>query len=271
MENLSREELIAMFGIEAGEEMYKQQEAANSSSGSREPFPLLKKVVDGDLGLGKFGTFVFGTEYEKDRNADGERVVSNVGTNVGDSFDFIIVNVSYRFKRWVEGSAGKKGKTEWSNIFTDMGGFKTAVDYNGNPIPGDKEARDALNWKTVKIMGGLVKVGKDWAPVIFEVDGKMYFSLNNLVDKAKNKGLLGCVCHIVTKTEKQGSTKFTVIDTEKSSYTEEGFMEILKANSPAVSDITIKMKAYQSDNDYKAKAKTSAPTTTPVESDDNNW
>ena len=48
-------------------------------------------------------------------------------------------------------------------------------------------------------------------------------------------------------------------------------MEILKANSPAVSDITIKMKAYQSDNDYKAKAKTSAPTTTPVESDDNNW
>lgn len=271
MENMSREELIAMFGVEAGEEMYKQQSSANSSGGSREPFPLLKKVVDADLGLGKFGTFVFGTEFEKDRDANGERIISNVGTNVGDSFKFIIVNVSYRFKRWVEGSAGKKGKTEWSNIFTDMNGFKTAVDYNGNPIPDNKPARDALGWKTVKIMGGLVEVNGTWSPVILEVDGKMYFSINELLDKAPNKGLLGCVCNIVTKTEKQGSTKYTVIDTDKSSYVVEGIHDILKANRETVTDITIKMKAYQSDNDYKSKTKSSAPANSAVESDDNNW
>jgi len=272
MENMSREELIALFGIEAGEEMYKQQTAANITGGSREPFPLLKKVVDGDLGLGKFGTFVFGTEFEKDRDANGERVIANVGTNVGDSFKFIIVNVSYRFKRWVEGAGKeKKGKNEFSNIFTDMSGFKTAVDYNGNPIPDNKQGRDALGWRTVKIMGGLVEVNGVWKPVIFEVDGKMYFTINELLDKAPNKGLLGCVCNIFTKTEKQGSTKFTVIDTEKSSFTVDGIHEVLKANKADVSDITIKMKAYQADNDYKNKAKTSSPTTIPVDSDDTSW
>jgi len=31
------------------------------------------------------------------------------------------------------------------------------------------------------------------------------------------------------------------------------------------------MKAYQADNDYKNKAKTSSPTTIPVDSDDTSW
>lgn len=273
MENMSREELIAMFGVEAGEEMYKQQESANASGGSRAPFPLLKKVVDGDLGLGKFGTFVFGTEFEKDRDSNGERVIANTGTNVGDSFEFVIVSVAYRFKRWVEGAGkDKKGKTEWSNIFTDMNGFKTAVDYNGNTIPDNKQARDALGWRTVKIMGGLVKTDKGWEPVIFEVDGKMYFTINELLDKAPNKGLLGCIVKIATKTEKQGSTKFTVIDVEKSSFTVEGIHEFLKENRANVTDIVVKMKAYQADNDYKASAKpTTANAGSTVSNDDTNW
>jgi len=272
MENMSREELIALFGLEAGEEMYKQQTAANVTGGSREPFPLLKKVVDGDLGLGKFGTFVFGTEFEKDRDANGDKVISNFGTNVGDSFRFIILNVSYRFKRWVEGAGkDKKGKNEFSNIFTDMNGFKTAVDYNGNPIPDNKQARDALGWRTVKIMGGLVEVSGEWKPVIFEVDGKMYFTVNELLDKAPNKGVIGCICNFATKTEKQGSTKFTVIDVEKSSWTTDGIQDILRDNKETVTDMAIKMKAYQADNDYKNKAKNTTPVNKSVESDDTNW
>lgn len=276
METMSREELIALFGVEAGEEMYAQQNALNTSGGVREPFPLLKKVVDGDLGIGKFGTFVFGLEYDKDRDANGDKVITNVGTNIGDTFDFIIVHNSYRFKRWVEGAGkDKKGKTEWSNIFTDMSGFKTAVDYNGNPIPDNKEARAALGWKTVRIMGGLVKTDKGWEPVIFEIDGKMYFTFNDVIDKAPNKGLLGCVVHLVTKTEKQGSTKYTVVDTEKSSFTAEGIFDIIKVNKDVIADVTLKMKAYQSDNDYKAKSGGTSGATgtanTAVDSDDTNW
>lgn len=272
MENMSREELIAMFGIEAGEEMYAQQQAANTTGGSREPFPLLKKVVDGDLGLGKFGTFVFGVELEKDRDANGEKVIANVGTNVGDSFKFVIISVAYRFKRWVEGAGkDKKGKTEWSNIFTDMNGFKTAVDYNGNSIPDNKAGRDVLGWKTVKIMSGLVETAKGWEPVIFEVDGKMYFTINELLDKAPNKGLLGCVISISTKTEKQGSTKFTVIDTEKSSWSAEGIQEVLKANRETVTNIVVKMKAYQAENDYKASAKQPVNPSVAGTNDQDNW
>lgn len=269
---MSREELIAMFGIEAGEEMYKQQTAANASGGSREPFPLLKKVVDGDLGLGKFGTFVFGVEYAKDRDEKGERVIENFGTNVGDSFKFVIVAVAYRFKRWVEGAGkDKKGKTEWSNIFTDMNGFKTAVDYNGNRIPDNKAGRDALGWKTVKIMSGLVETKNGWEPVILEVDGKMYFTINEMLDKAPNKGLLGCIANIVTTTEKQGSTKFTVVDIAKSSWSVDGLQAIIKENKETVTDIVVKMKAYQGENDYKASAAKPANPALPADQDESNW
>lgn len=272
MENLTREQLIAMFGIEAGEEIYAQQQAANSTGGSGTPYPLLKKVVDADLGLGKFGSFVFGVEYAKDRNDSGERVVENPGINVGDTFKMVIVSVAYRFKRWVEGAGkDKKGKTEWSNIFTDMQGFKTAVDYNGNKIPDNKEARDALGWKTVKIMASLVEHEGKWYPVIFEADGKLYFSLNNVLASARSKGVLDSVITLATKTEKQGSTKYTVIDEAKSSL-DSNIMPVITANAEIVAEIALKMKAYVKDNDYKASAKTSNEAAKPaVESDDTNW
>lgn len=270
---MSREEFISLFGEEAGIEMFNQQEAANASSGSREPFPLLKPVVDSDLGIGSFGEFVFGTTYAKDRDEDGEKVVEDAGTNLGKEFNFIICNVSYRFKRWVEGTATTKGKTEWSNIFTDMNGFKTAVDYNGNKIPGTKEGRQALGWKTIKIMAGFVEVNGTWAPVIFETGGKMYFYMNNLLDTAKNKGLLSGVVSLVTKTEKQGSTKYAVVDVAKSSFNPlpDGFF---KNNAEAIADLTIKMKAYQSDNDYKLSAAPKTNTTSVdngADTDDTEW
>ena len=271
METMSREELIAMFGLEAGEEIYKQQQAANSTGGSKEPFPLLKKVVDADLGLGKFGSFVFGVEYAKDRDDNGDKVVENKGINVGDTFKFVTVSVAYRFKRWVEGAGkDKKGQTQWSNIFTDMQGFKTAVDYNGNAIPDTKEARQALGWKTVKIMAGLVEADGKWYPVLFEADGKLYATLNNVLAKAPAKGLLDSIVTIVTKTEKQGSTKFTVVDEDKSTI-DTNVLSVISANKDVVSDIAVKMMKYVKDNDYKASKNTAPAEQASTVSDDNNW
>ena len=266
----TREELVALFGEEAGAIMFAQQEESKGSGGSlRTPFPLLKKVTDGDLGLGKFGSFVFGVELAKEKEKDGSRAILNVGTNVGEEFELVIVAVGYRFKRWVEST----GKTEWSNIFTDMEGFKNAVTYSGQTIPGDKEKRTEQGWKTVKIMGCLVKAGKSWEPVVLEIDGKLYFTFNDLIDKAPGKGVLSTIVKVKTATEKKGTTKYTVIDVENSSFTTgTTHLPIITENREKIADISVKMKAYFDANDYKKGAAPVAQNTQPATvSDDTNW
>lgn len=257
MEKMSREEYIAMFGLEAGEAMFEQQERASAGSGQREPFPLLKKVNDSDLGIGKFGTFVFGVQFASETNADGEKVVENPGTNIGSEFDFIPLQVAYRLKRHVEGVNGQKGKTFLSNIFLSPAGFSTAVDAQGNKIPADKEARKALDWKAIKIIGGLVKVNDTWTPIIWEVDGALYFSTNELFNKGGNKGVTDGIYSIKTKIEKNGNVKYPVVDVEKSTINASGLLDVLKANRDVTADLAIKMNKYFKDNDYSNRGNTS--------------
>lgn len=279
MENFTYEELVSMLGKESADIMQAQLDAANSSGGSSIPFPLLKKVADSDAGLGAFGTFVFGTKFAKEKDASNQLVVEDAGTNIGKDFELMICNVSYRYKRWDE----VKQRTERSNIFTDMAALDSVIDYSGNLLPSRKDSvddgkgkgtktnsRKRAGWKMVKIIGGLVKHNGSWESIIFEIDGTMYFSMNEVLDKTLNKGLLSGIVSIVTKTEKQGSTKYTVVDVEKSSFANlpDGFF---KANAVAISNITKEMKKYQESEQYTSAKVQETPNVPAEQSADDKW
>ncbi len=80
--------------------------------------------------LATLGTFLYGIKTEKD--AEGNKTVIEKGTNVGKDFEFLLVNVAYRYTLWDEA----KGKGLRSNVFKTLDGIKTAVDsYSGVPLP----------------------------------------------------------------------------------------------------------------------------------------
>lgn len=262
MEELSYEELVATLGQETADIIQEQRDAAKGTGGSSLPFTFLQKVSD-VLGneLGAFSEFVVGAE--KSKQDDGSYAWTNTGTNLGKEFQFVVVNVCYYYKRYVEG-AGKNGagKTFTSNIFKSLGEISSAVDYNGNPLPATKEAKREAKWKLVRMNAGVVrKTAKDaWIPCIWEVDGTMLFGFNNVVDSAANGGLLGGVLNIKTSHAKKGATPFVIID--ESSELKPLPKDFFTKDAAVISDITTKMKAYQESK----KGSTPAPQAPEAES-----
>jgi len=269
MAQLTQEQLIATFGEEVGKQMFEQMNA--STGGATTPFPFVKKISDIDSELGAWGEHVVGAEYEK--NETGERVLTSKGTNLGKSFDIVIVNVGYHYSRWNE----DKQRTESSNYFTDLTkGIKSAVNvYSGEPLPKSKEAKRAEGWKMVKQLGVLVR--KDaksaWQPAIYEVSGKTYFTFGELTDNKPNKGLLDGVYTLVFAKEKKGSTTYTVIDTAKSKHAPlPADLFTNDETKEMISDITKKMTEYRAAKQYSGDSATSASeATAPTEEDDVEW
>lgn len=210
---MSYEELVGIFGEETAKQMFAQMNA--STGGNRAPFPFLKPISKHTSPVGKFGDFVFGVEQEK--GSDGEYTITDNGTNLETSFEFLIVNVSYRYKRYVEAEE----KTYRTNIFETLDGCKSAVDiYSGRPLPVSKEEKKAMDWKLVRINSGLVRKNSKskWTPVIFETHGSLYYSLGEVINGQANNGLLSGVVKIQTAQREKGSTLYSVIDAEKSSF-----------------------------------------------------
>jgi hypothetical protein len=266
MENLTLEQLIATFGPEVGQQMYDQMNA--STGGNQAPFPFVKKISDMDSELGAWGDHVVGTTYEK--NEAGERVVVDKGTNLGKSFDIVIVNIGYHYSRWND----EKQRTESSNAFTDLSkGIKTAVNsYTGEPLPATKEAKKKDDWKMVKQMGVLVRkdAKSPWIPAIYEVSGKTYFTLGELVDSRANKGLLDGLYTLVFKKERKGSTTYTIIDTEKSKIAP--LPSDLFTNEETkgdISEITKKMTEYRAGQQYSATGETPVSSNEDAPQEDN--
>lgn len=279
MENMTQEQLIATFGQEVGAQMWSQMQAS-SGGGNQSPFTFVKKVATHGSELGEFGDFCINVKTEK--QPDGTRVITDKGTNLGSSFEFIIVNVSYKYKRWDE----VKEKTEQSNMFETLDGIKTAVNvYTGVPLPESKEAKKAkgVEWKLVRINAGLIrKNGRaEWTPVIWETDGKLYFTLGDAVGNQPNGGLMSGVLKLVTVLESKGSTQYPVIDVKASTFgaLPKDFFSPEGKTAPMIKDITTKMAEYRSGAQFKAG---SAPAATPASSgaptpgagadeDETNW
>ena len=271
---MTLEQLIATFGPEVGAQMHAQM-TAGTGGGNKAPFTFVKKVATHGSELGAFGDFCINVETEK--NDAGVREVTNPGDNLGNSFEFLIVNVSYRYRLWDE----VKQRTVQSNIFETLDGIKTAVNaYDGKPLPADKQAKKDAGWKLVRINGGLIRKNSkaNWTPAIWETDGMMYFTLGEVVGKKPNGGLLSGVVKVVTKLDSKGATQFSVIDTEASSFanlpkdlfTKDETKEML-------SDITVKMGEYRKGaqfNGAPAAGGASAPQgggAGDSESDETNW
>lgn len=270
MENMTYEQLVATFGEEVAKQMQAQM-MSNNSGGGRAPFTFLRKIATHGSEVGQFGEFAFGVETEK--QSDGTHKVVNVGTNVGTAFEFVIVHVSYQYKRWNEG----KQKTEKSNIFATLDGIKTAVELRtGTPLPADKAAKDEAKWKLVRINAGLVRKNNKapWEPCIWETDGSLYFSLGEVLKGKPNNGWLSGVAKIVTKLASKGATQYTVVDTAKSSFEPlpKGFFDddSVKSN---VSSITTGMNEYIAQHQYTEGASNSQQKSAPApEADDNtDW
>ena len=273
MENMTLEQLIATFGEEVGKQMHAQM-TAGQGGGAGAPFPFLKKVSTHGSEVGVFGDFAFGVKTEKDQA--GNKTIVDKGTNVGTSFEFIIVNVCYRYTLWDEG----KQKSYRSNIFTSLDGIKTAVDsYTGKALPTSKDAKKAAGWKLNRINAGLVRANSkaEWTPVIWETAGTLYFTLGEVVGKQANGGLLSGVVKIATKLDSKGSTQYSVIDVAKSSFgalPKDLFTN--DATKTALSDITTKMTEYQKSNQYDASASPApaqapAPAASSDNDDDTDW
>ena len=265
---MTLEQLIATFGEETGRQMFAQVNAQTNTGGA--PFPFLKKVSAHGSELGNFGDFVYGTKTEKD--ASGNRKIIEKGTNVGKEFEFILVNVSYRYTAWDE--AKQKGKR--SNIFTTLDGINTAVDIaTGKPLPATKDEKDAAGWKLNRVNAGLIRKNakSKWEPVIWETAGALYYSLGQVVGKQPSSGLLSGIIKVKTKLGSKGSIQYPTIDEENSSF--EGpldakIFETEKENFMAISN---KMTEYVSANS-KANNTPTAPATAPVpgpSEDDVNW
>ena len=251
MENLTYEQKVSLFGKEAADAIQAQQEAQSAGSSNPIPFPMLKKVSTFGSELGEFGDFVFGTKYKKEGN---EKVIEDVGTNIGKSFDFIICNICYRYTKWDD----IKSRTQVSNIFTNMSDRGNTVDYNGNPLPSSKEAKKAANWKFNRIVTGMIKASDSdtFEPVIWELNGMLLYTFGELVNKAnvRDNGLLNTTFNLVTKFDSKGTTQYPVIDINKSSTSAlpDRFFE---SYGTIVGDITLKMKGYVESTQYKKEEK----------------
>ncbi len=275
MENMTQEQLIATFGQEVGAQMWSQMNAS-SGGGNQAPFTFVKKVATHGSELGSFGDFCINVKTEK--QTDGTRAVVDKGTNLGTSFEFIIVNVSYKYRRWDE----VKQKTVQSNMFETLDGIKTAVDvYTGEPLPETKQAKKDAEWKLVRVNAGLIRKNSksDWEPVIWETDGTIYFTLGEVVGNQPNGGLMSGIVKVVTKLDSKGATQFSVIDVEKSKFSPlpKDFFSPDGPTAPMIKDITTKMGEYRKGAQYKAGASApSAPASTPAaqnsaDEDETNW
>lgn len=253
-EELSLEQLIATFGEEVGKQMYGQLSANKGGGGA--PFPYLKKVSTHGSAAGAFGDFVYGVKTEKD--PAGKKTIVDKGTNLGTEFEFIIVNVCYRYTLWDEG----KQKSYRSNIFNSLDGIKTAVDsYTGKPLPASKEDKKAADWKLNRINTGLVRKNSKspWVPVIFETSGTMYFTLGELLKPHANGGLLAGIAHLKMTLDSKGSTQYSVVDVANSSFVAPLPITIFSnaETKDMISDITTKMTEYQKQNQYDGAKPTS--------------
>lgn len=246
MENLSREELISILGLEAANEILAQRDNGKSSAG-KIPFTFLNKIsaLLGDDQLGAFGTFVHSVEKTKDDK--GNVTISNPGVNVGTSFEFITITSCFYYKKFSPGTKDVAGKVSMSNVFKSLSDIDKAVDYNGNPLPTSKDEKKAQGWKLVRMNAGLVrKTAKDaWTPCIFEVDGTMLFGFNNVADKdtSGNRGVLTGIIQLVTAIDKKGQIPYVTIDDAKSAFLPlpVGFF---KDQAETIKDVTLKMKEY---------------------------
>lgn len=267
METMSREELVAILGEEAANEIIAQREEAGKASGGKIPFTFLNKIND-MLGndLGKFGEFVVGVEKSKDES--GNTIITNKGVNLGTSFEFLNVTSCFYYKKFTPGTKDAAGKVFMSNIMRTLGDIDKAVDFNGNPLPKSKDEKKAQGWKLVRMNAGLVrKSPKDaWIPCIFEVDGTMLFGFNNVADKdtSGKRGVLTGITKIVTGIDKKGQIPYVVIDDVKSTF-EQMPVGVIKDQAENIANITIKMKDYvnsrQGNVAATPAANTQAPTT----------
>ncbi len=265
-ENMTIEQLTAIFGADTAAIMFAQMNAGSGTGGA--PYSFLKKISVHGSELGNFGEFVYGTKSEKD--AEGNRVVTEKGTNVGKDFEFILVNVSYIYTLWDEA----KAKGLRSNIFTTLDGIKTAVDgYTGTALPASKEAKKAAGWKLNRINAGLVRANSKakWEPVIWETVGAMYFTLGEVVGKQANGGLLSGTVKVVTKLESKGSTQYPVIDTKESSFgpLPKDFFTPGGELAATIGEITTDMTAYQKASQYEGA--TSTPPKADTEEGTTDW
>lgn len=247
---MTQEQLIATFGEEVGKQMYTQMQA--SSGGNRAPFTFVKKVYKHTDPLGKFGDFLINVETEK--GDGGEYVVTNKGTNLEDSFEFLIVNVSYRYSKYVEATE----KTYKSNIFETLDGIKTAVDMsNGKPLPETKEEKKADGWKLVRINAGLIRKNSKakWTPAIWEVKGALYYSLGELINGQPGNGLLSGIVKAKFEIKEKGTTLYVVVKGDESSFAplpKDLFSK--DETKEMLSDITKKMTEYRKGAQYSGGA-----------------
>lgn len=210
---MTLEQLISIFGEATAKTMYEQMTASTATGGA--PFPFLKKISTHGSELGAFGEYVHSVKTEKD--AEGNKVVTDKGVNVGKDFQFLMTFVTYGYSMWNESTQ----KSARSNMFNDLSGIKTAVDtYTGLALPASKEDKKTAGWKLNKVMGGMVRADakSEWTPVIFEVSGMLYYTYGELTNNKPNHGLLSGVADIVTKLESKGSTQYSVIDVKASSF-----------------------------------------------------
>ena len=252
-ETMTLEELTSIFGADVAAQMYAQQQAASGGSSLRTPLPLIKKVSTHGSELGKFGDFVLGTEWDK--NDAGDRVVTNKGTNLGTEFQMIITNIQYQYKKWDEAQS----RTLRSTITDNLSNLNSLVDsFKGTPLPATKEARKAAGWKLVRVNSGLVRANPKakWEAATFETDGMLYYTLGELLKSAPGQGFLSGIVSLKFTLASKGSTQFSVIDKEASSFgplPKDLFKGELK---PVISGITSDMAAYMSAVNDRATSST---------------
>jgi len=269
--NMTQEQLIATFGPEVGAQMWGQMNAG-TAGGNQAPFSFVKKVATHGSELGEFGDFCINVKTEK--QPDGTRAITDKGTNLGKGFDFVIVNVSYKYTKWDD----VKNKTIQSNMFSSLDGIKTAVDvYTGEPLPESKQDKKDEGWSLIRVNAGLIRKNSKspWEPVIWETKGTMYFTLGEVVAHQPNKGLMDGIIHIATKLDAKGATQFSVIDVDASSVSPlpKDFFDPNGKTAPMLADITSKMTEYVKGAQYNSSAATASSNAAPAqeESDDTNW
>jgi hypothetical protein len=234
---MTYEVAVSIFGEEVAKEMFKVIDTA-SAGGKGMPFPLIKRCSDELTDTDKVGDFMYNRKFERDENKVSQMV--DPGSNLGDSFTFILASQAYRYERYDD----VKERNFVSNIFTDLSGANDAIDAsNGTPLPSNKEDRKAAGWKMTKLISGIVKDGDEWQPFSFIAKGVIYFGIGELIDSLPRKGIMNTEITLGFEIKKKGSTKFSAVNPATSS-TKPVDMAVIQKNSGVIGEVVSQMAEY---------------------------
>jgi len=220
--NLTREELEAM-GL--SEEEIQAVLGSVEEGGGSLPFPLLKINYDADIG--KRGQWGFNPEKNDDKETVGYEYMA-------DEIKVRFLKAVYQYS-FYDSSANKT--TIASNIFTSLGGCKSAKDLKSGKSIESLQNEIGEKIPLNKIFLGVIEIGGEWKPFIYYANKSSLWGMNEALDSLPNKGVLQVIVNLSLKKNKKGNvTWFVPVLENYEEVAKTDFIKNIKIDTPKIKE-----------------------------------